>query len=132
MAEHPGYWLAQTRLNAEQTILSATDLFTIPAVEEVHPDPVDLLDQVVYVHFHAGPYSFWAASVGWNTGTFTGYSRNSLTGPVGRWGQCTLEVLCGIRIPVLVEGKILHVRLQRDADFQPQLLRDALRVDRQE
>jgi len=126
MAEHPGYWLAQTRLNPDQTILSAVDLFTIPGAEEVDPAPGEPLDKVVYVHFHAGTYSFWAAAVDWSTGTFTGYSRNSLTGPVGRWGQCTLEVLCGIRIPVLGEGKVLHVRLQRDADFHAQLLRDAV------
>lgn len=132
MPEHPGYWLVQTRLNPEQSILSAMDLFTIPVVEDVDPDPGDPLDQVVYVHFHAGTYSFWAAAVDWSTGTFTGYSRNSLTGPVGRWGQCTLEVLCGIRIPVRVEGQLLKVRLQRDGGFHAQLLRDALRVDRQE
>jgi hypothetical protein len=132
MPEHPGYWLAQTRLNPEQAILGAMDLFIIPEAEEVNLDSGDLLDQAVYVHFHAGTYSFWAAAVDWTTGTFTGYSRNSLTGPVGRWGQCTLEVLCGIRIPVLIEGQLQKVRLQRDAVFQPQQLRDALRVDRQE
>lgn len=132
MPEHPGYWLAQTRLNAEQAILGAMDLFIIPEAEEEDPAAKEPMDQVVYVHFHAGPYSFWAAAVDWTTGTFTGYSRNSLTGPVGRWGQCTLEVLCGIRIPVRIEGQLQKVPLQRDPDFQPQLLRDALRVDRQE
>jgi len=132
MPEHPGYWLVQTRLNPEQTLLSAMGLFIIPGVEELDPAPVDPMDQIVYAHFHAGSYSFWAAAVDWTTGTFTGYSRNSLTGPVGRWGQCTLEVLCGIRIPVRIEGQLQKVPLQRDPDFQPHLLRDAVRVDSQE
>jgi hypothetical protein len=129
MPGHPGYWLTQTRLNSGQSILAARDLFIIPGHEEVDLDPQEPMDQMVYVHFHAGPYSFWAASVDWTTGTFTGYSRNRLTGPVGRWGQCSFEVLRGVRIPVLVDGQRIQVQLERENDFHPRLLRDALRKD---
>ena len=81
MAEHPGYWLTQTRLNATQTILSGLELFTLPDIKDVRLEAADPLEQMVYVHFFAGGFSFWAAAVEWKTGIFTGYSRNRLLGP---------------------------------------------------
>jgi hypothetical protein len=129
MAEHPGYWLTQTRLNATQTILSGLDLFTLPDIKDVRLDAADPLEQMVYVHFFAGGFSFWAAAVEWKTGIFTGYSRNRLLGPTETWSTCTHEVLRGIRIPFKVNGEIVRIPLERDTRFRPRMLRDALNLE---
>jgi hypothetical protein len=129
MAEHPGYWLTQTRLNATQTILSGLDLFTLPDIKDVHLDAQDPLEEMVYVHFFAGGFSFWAAAVEWKTGIFTGYSRNRLLGPTDTWSTCTHEVLRGIRIPFKANGAIVRIPLERDTRFRPRMLRDALNLE---
>jgi hypothetical protein len=129
MAEHPGYWLTQTRLNATQTILSGLDLYVLPDIKDVDLSIGDPLGQVVYVRFFAGGFSFWAAAVEWKTGIFSGYSRNRLLGPTDDWNTCTHEVLRGIRIPFKVNGEIVRVPLERDTRFRPKTLGDALKLD---
>jgi len=129
MASHPGAWLAQTRLNVTQTILSGIELFTLPDIKDVDLNAVDPLEQTVYVHFFAGGFSFWVAAVEWETGVFTGYSRNPLMGQNGSWTVCTHEVLRGIRFPIKVNGEIVRIPLERDNRFRPKKLREALNAD---
>ena len=129
MSPHPGAWLAQTRLNATQTILSGIELFTLPDIKDVDLNAVDPLKQTVYVHFFTGRFSFWAVAVDWEIGIFTGYSRNRLLGPNGSWTTCTHEALRGMRLPIKVNGEIVRIPLERDTRFRPKALRVALRAD---
>jgi len=129
MAPHPGAWLTQTRLNVTQTILSGIELFTLPDIKNVDLTVGDPLEQTVFVHFFAGGFSFWAAAVDWETGIFTGYSRNRLLGPNGSWTTCTHEVLRGIRLPIKVNGEIVRIPLERDTRFRAKKLREALNAE---
>jgi len=127
--EHPGAWLAQTRLNAAQNILSGIELFTLPDIKDVDLSAGDPLEHLVFVHFFAGGFSFWAAAVEWKTAVFTGYSRNRLLGPTGIWGKLEHEVLKGIRLPIKLNGEIVRIPLERDTRFRPKKLREALQAD---
>jgi hypothetical protein len=129
MAGHPGYWLSQTRLNVTQNILSGIELFTLPEISDVDPNPRDPLEIMVYVHFFAGSYNLWVAAVDWEDGIFLGYSRNQAVGPTGCLERSSHEDLRGIRIPMTVDGQIVRLPLERDTHFLPRLLWDALRQD---
>jgi len=129
MAGHPGYWLSQTRLNVTQNILSGIELFTLPEISDVDPNPPDPLEIMVYVHFFAGSYNLWVAAVDWEDGIFLGYSRNLALGPLGFLERCSHEDLRGIRIPLKVGGQMVRLPLERDTHFHPKLLWDALGQD---
>jgi len=129
MAPHPGAWLVQTRLNVTQTILSGIELFTLPDIKDVDLNAGDPLEQMVYVHFFAGGFSFWAAAVDWENGIFTGFARNRLLGPTETWSTCTHEVLRGIRLPIKVNGEIVRIPLERDTRFRLKKLREAIQAD---
>ena len=127
MPEHPGLWLAQIRLNPSQTLLSGLELFSLPEIQTLPSNLGPLEQRMVRVHFFAGNYSFWGAAVDFETGTFLGYSRNYLTGPTGRWGLLPCQRLLDIRIPIKIDGVMTKLRLERDLNFGPQPLSEALR-----
>lgn len=127
MAEHPGLWLTQVRLNPTQTLLSGRELFTLPEIQELPTDLGPLEGRMVRVHFFAGGYSFWTFAVDFQTGDLLGYSQNRLQGPIGRWGVLPLHRLLEIRIPIKVDGLMTRLPLERELRFRPQSLSEALR-----
>lgn len=127
MPQHPGFWLTQIRLNPSQTLLSGLELFSLPEIQTLPTILGSIEKQIVRVHFFAGSYSFWAAAIDFETGDFLGYSRNRLTGPVGRWGVIPFRRLLDIRIPIKVDGAMTQLRLERDHYFRPQPLVEAIR-----
>lgn len=127
--KHPGYWLTQIRINPSQALLSGLELFILPDVDEINVAPADSMDQVVFAHFFAGTYNFWAAGVDWSSGIFIGYSLNRISGPVGRWGRVSEETLRHIRICMKVDGEIRQIPLSRSTHFHPQSLREALQSE---
>lgn len=127
MPRHPGLWLTQIRLNSSQTLLSGLELFSLPDIRTLPAklDPIE--NQMARVHFFAGSYSFWGVAVDFETGDFLGYSRNRITGPVGRWGLVPYQRLLGIRIPIKIDGVMTRIPLERDQHFHPKSLEEALR-----
>ena len=82
---------------------------------------------MVYVHFFAAGFSFWAYEVDADQGDFQGYARFQGSTHGGQFCQFSAWDLSRLRFPDrIVNGKILDTPISRDTTFTPRTLVEAL------